>query len=57
MRECVSRWQVRPALTALEALGTSIEEHLHLLLPHLLVLINNGAQACTPMETSRMALK
>ena len=47
---------VKPALVALEALGSAIEEQLHLLLPALVRLINPG-QSSTPVEIRRSALR
>ncbi|MEW5302322.1 MAG: hypothetical protein WDW36_005122 [Sanguina aurantia] len=46
---------LKPALAALEALGSAVEEHLHLLLPALVRLIN-PAQSSTPVEIRRIAL-
>lgn len=47
---------LKPALAALEALGSAVEEHLHLLLPALVRLIN-PAQSSTPVEIRRVALR
>ena len=38
---------VRPALGALEALGTALEDHLQLLLPALVRLIHPGMVSCS----------
>lgn len=43
---------VRPALSALEALGPAVEEHLHMLLPALMRLVLPG-QAVTPLDIRR----
>lgn len=50
---CSGRYEmVRPALSALEALGGSVEDYLHLLLPALTRLILPG-QAATPNDVRR----
>jgi hypothetical protein len=48
--------QMRPALGALEALGSAVEDHLHLLLPALMRLVS-PAQSSTPVEMRRAVLK
>ncbi|GAX78992.1 hypothetical protein CEUSTIGMA_g6432.t1 [Chlamydomonas eustigma] len=47
---------VRPALTCLEALGSSMEVHLHLVLPALVRLVIPG-QASTPLDIRLATLK
>ncbi|KAK9806315.1 hypothetical protein WJX72_010074 [[Myrmecia] bisecta] len=47
---------VRPALQALEALGTALEDHLQLLLPALVRLIHPGVLG-TPIDIRRAALQ
>jgi len=44
------------ALGALEALGSAVTEHVHLVL-HALTRLINPAQSATPVETRRLAIR
>eukprot|EP00798_Chlamydomonas_sp_ICE-L_P022753 gene22753-29921_t len=53
---CGAYEMVKPALATLEALGSAVEQHLHLLLPALVRLIT-PASSNTPIEIRKAALK